>query len=126
MSYRTNLADDCEVIRHRPLGHGPKTSATEDATLAIDATLKADMAPVALPKREYMEHAREIWDRLGLPPLKPEAPWHGYELGDWSAEWDRLAERAAAGDWIANGERSNQKRRTGVKPNTDVRKVDKD
>ncbi|MEE2995603.1 MAG: UbiD family decarboxylase [Pseudomonadota bacterium] len=126
MSYRANLADDCEVIHHRPRGHGPKTGATEDATLAIDATLKADMAPVALPKREYMENAREIWDRLGLPPLKPEAPWHGYELGDWSAEWDRLAERAAAGDWIANGERSNQKRRAGVKPNTDVRKVDKD
>jgi len=123
MSYRANLAEDCELIKHRPLGHGPKTGATEDATLAIDATLKVDMAPVALPKREYMEHAKELWDRLGLPPLKPEPPWHGYELGDWSAEWDTLAERAAAGDWIANGERSNQQRRIGVVPNTDVRKV---
>lgn len=126
MSYRANLAEDCELMHHRPLGHGPKSGADEDATLLIDATLKADMAPVALPKREYMEHAKELWEKLGLPPLKPEAPWHGYELGDWSAEWDGLAERAAAGDWISNGERSHQQRRSGVAPNTDIRKVGDD
>ena len=123
MSYRANLAEDCELMRHRPLGHGPKSGADEDATLLIDATLKADMAPLALPKREYMEHAKALWEHLGLPPLKPEAPWHGYELGDWSAEWDTLAARAAAGDWISNGERSHQQRRTGVLPNTDIRRV---
>jgi len=126
MSYRANLAEDCELMRHRPLGHGPKSGADEDATLLIDATLKADMAPVALPKREYMEHAKELWEQIGLPPLKPEAPWHGYELGDWSAEWDTLADRAAAGDWISNGERSHQQRRTGVEPNTDIRNVGDD
>jgi len=123
MSYRANLAEDCELMRHRPLGHGPKSGADEDATLLIDATLKADMAPLALPKREYMEHAKELWEQLGLPPLKPEAPWHGYELGDWSAEWDTLAARAAAGDWITNGKRSHQQRRAGVLPNTDIRNV---
>ena len=130
MSYRANLAEDCELMHHRPLGHGPKSGGhgpksgdDEDATLLIDATLKADMAPVALPKREYMEHAKDLWEQLGLPPLKPELPWHGYELGDWSAEWDTLAARAAAGDWIANGERSHQQRRTGVTPNTDIRTV---
>src|SRR3546814_2329535 len=52
----------------------------------IDATLKADMPPVALPKREYMEHAKTLWEKLGLPPLKPEAPWFGYSLGDRSEE----------------------------------------
>lgn len=124
MSYRANLAQDCELVPHRPLGHGPKTGAAEDATLAIDATLKADMAPVALPKREYMEHAKELWEKLGLPPLTPQLPWHGYELGDWSEEWDQLAIRAAKGDWQSNGERSHQKRRTGVVPNTDIRNVD--
>lgn len=124
MSYRANLAVDCELVKHRPLGHGPKSGAEEDATLLIDATLKADMAPVALPKREYMEHAKALWEKLGLPPLKPEAPWHGYELGDWSAEWDGLAERAAAGDWRANGERSAQRRRSDVTPNSDIRESD--
>lgn len=124
MSYRANLAQDCEIAPHRPLGHGPPSAATEDATLLIDATLKADMAPVALPKREYMERAKVLWEELGLPPLKPEAPWHGYGLGDWSDEWDRLAARAAAGDWRANGERSAQRQRRDVAPNTDVRKAE--
>ena len=31
MSYRANLAEDCELIKHWPLGHGPKTGAAEDA-----------------------------------------------------------------------------------------------
>ncbi len=123
MSYRANLASDCEIAPHRPRGHGPPTAMAEDATLLIDATLKADMAPVALPKREYMERARVLWENLGLPPLKPEAPWHGYELGDWSEEWDRIAARAAKGGWQANGERSGQQRRNDVSPNTDIRKV---
>ncbi|MEX2453405.1 MAG: hypothetical protein WD470_01800, partial [Rhodospirillaceae bacterium] len=117
------LATDCELLPHRPLGHGPKSDAQEDATLLIDATLKADMAPVALPKREYMERAKALWEKLGLPPLKPEAPWHGYELGDWSEEWDTLAKRAATGGWIANGERSYQRRRGDVAPNTDLRRA---
>ena len=124
MSYRANLAVDCEIAHHRPLGHGPKTGAAEDATLLIDATLKAPMAPVALPTRPYMEHAKDLWEKLGLPPLTPESPWHGYELGDWSAEWDEIARRAAEGGWQANGERSGQHRRSDVEPNTDVRKVD--
>ena len=68
-------------------------------------------------------HPNSAARQAELPPLKPEPPWHGYELGDWSAEWDMLAARAAAGDWIANGERSHQRRRTGVTPNTDVRLV---
>jgi 4-hydroxy-3-polyprenylbenzoate decarboxylase len=37
----------------------------------INATLKGTFAPVALPKREFMENAKAIWERLGLPPLKP-------------------------------------------------------
>ena len=35
--------------------------------MLIDATLKHAMPPVALPGREYMERARELWERLGLP-----------------------------------------------------------
>ncbi len=125
MSYRANLATDCELVPHRPLGHGPRSMVPEDATLLIDATLKADMAPVALPKREYMERAKVLWEKLGLPPLKPEPPWHGYELGDWSAEWDEIAARAARGGWIANGVRSFANRRDDVAPNTDIRKADR-
>ena len=70
-----------------------------------------------------MERARDLWDELGLPPLNPESPWHGYSLGDWSEEWDQLAERAAEGGYLENGKRSAQRRRAGVKPNTHVRSV---
>ena len=70
-----------------------------------------------------MEHAKKLWEKFNLPALQPEAPWHGYELGDWSEEWDQIARKAASGEWIANGERSHQRRRRGLQPNTDTRHV---
>ncbi len=42
----------------------------EDASVLIDATLKEDFPPISLPKREYMEKAKKIWEELGLPKLK--------------------------------------------------------
>ncbi|MGH7088557.1 MAG: hypothetical protein ACREFQ_06620 [Stellaceae bacterium] len=50
--------------------------------LLIDATLKRPMPPLALPRREFMQGARAIWEELGLPQLNPRSPWHGYELGN--------------------------------------------
>jgi hypothetical protein len=44
-----------------------------------------------------MERAREIWNRLELPPLSFRAPWHGYPLEDWSDAWEKFAEKATAG-----------------------------
>ena len=124
LAYRANPALDMEILKHRDRGHGPKLArGDEDSTMLIDATLKVDMPPVALPKKEYMEHAKELWQRLGLPALKPEAPWHGYSLGDWSDEWDAAAERAAQGLYLENGRRSAQLRRQGIVPNTSVREV---
>ena len=41
-----------------------------------------------------------IWEELGLPKLKPEAPWFGYSLGEWSPEFDQAAERATRGDYL--------------------------
>ncbi len=76
--------------------------------MLINATLKGSYAPVALPKREFMEEARAIWERLGLPALKPETPWHGYELGIWPAELERQARMAAASDYFTLGPRNGQ------------------
>ncbi|PPR11762.1 MAG: 3-octaprenyl-4-hydroxybenzoate carboxy-lyase [Alphaproteobacteria bacterium MarineAlpha11_Bin1] len=126
LGYRADPDKDIEILRHRDAGHGPKGkdgTRPEDSTLLIDATLKSEMPPLALPKREYMERARELWEQLGLPSLTPESPWHGYSLGDWTEEWDQLAERAAQGGYIENGKRSSQRRRAGVRPNTHVRSV---
>ena len=69
MAYRANPAHDIEIVPHRGRGHGPRAGARDDeeATLLIDATLKADMPPLALPKRELMEEARAIWESSGCP-----------------------------------------------------------
>src|SRR5580692_8260903 len=96
MSYRANPLLDLHILPHRDQGHGPrsKRNGGQDGSVLIDATLKEDFPPVSLPKRPYMERARKIWEELGLPKLKPEAPWFGYSLGEWSDELDEAAERA--------------------------------
>ena len=62
------------ILPHRDQGHGPRSLRNDgqDASVLIDATLKEDFPPISLPKREYMERAKVIWEELGLPKLKPE------------------------------------------------------
>ena len=126
LAYRANPALDVAILPHRDKGHGPKSDlrmGREEATMLIDATLKSDMPPIALPKKEYMEEAKDLWEKLNLPPLKPESPWHGYSLGDWNDQWDDMAKRAAEGQYLENGRRSAQLRRNDVSPNTSIRDV---
>ncbi len=126
MAYRANPALDLEVLGHRDQGHGPRSLRNdgEDASVLIDATLKEDFPPISLPKREFMENARGIWEELGLPPLKPETPWHGYSLGEWSDEFDRAARLATESDYFETGRIIAQRRRKDVEMNTEVRRVD--
>jgi UbiD family decarboxylase len=123
LSYRTNPVEDVQILAHRGLGHGPtrEHGKKEDSTLLIDATMKEAMPPLALPKKEYMERAREIWAELGLPALRPQSPWHGDTVGDWLPEWDEAAKRAVLGRYIENGLISEQQRKKGVKPETKFR-----
>jgi 4-hydroxy-3-polyprenylbenzoate decarboxylase len=123
MAYRSNPSEDVQILKYRDGGHGPKGGAHSfDGTMLIDATLKGKSAPLALPKKEYMEHAKGLWEKLGLPALTPEAPWHGYSLGDWNQEWDDMAATATRGDYMENGKRSEGLRRSGLKPNTPFRR----
>jgi 4-hydroxy-3-polyprenylbenzoate decarboxylase len=126
MSYRANANLDMHVLPHRDQGHGPRSLRNngQDASVLIDATLKEDFPPISLPKREYMENAKKIWEELGLPKLKPESPWFGYSLGEWSQEFDAMAARATAGDYLDNAESLEQRRRSDVGMNTEVRRVD--
>ena len=75
----------------------------EDSAVLIDATLKANFPPVALPSKEYMERARELWGALGLPELQPRTPWHGYPLGLWPDENQKEAELAVEGRYYETG-----------------------
>ena len=123
MSYRANPGLDLQILHHRDQGHGPrsKRAGGEDASVLIDATMKEDFPPVSLPKREFMEHARKIWEELGLPKLKPESPWFGYSLGEWPDEFDRAAELAVKGDYFETGKDLVKRRRKDVRMNTEVR-----
>lgn len=123
LAYRSNPKEDVKVVEHRGQGHGPKRehSGEEDSTLLMDATMKSDMPPLALPTREYMERARAIWDELGLPALRPQPPWFGYSLGDWLPQWDQAAARAARGDYLENGRISLGQQRKGLVPETKFR-----
>ena len=122
MSYRANPDLDLQILRHRDQGHGPRSSRNEgqDASVLIDATLKENFPPISLPKREFMERAKQIWEELGLPKLKPEAPWFGYSLGEWPEELERAAELAVNGDYFETGKLFATRRRSDVRMNTEV------
>ena len=125
LAYRTNLGEDLHVAPYKDAGHGPKSGPRggTDSVLLIDATPKHIMPPFALPAREYMERAKMIWDELGLPQLKPQPPWYGYSLGDWSDNWDNWAKRAVEGRWEETGRETFAGRKGGMKPETPVREV---
>ncbi len=123
MAYRANPALDVEILKHRDQGHGPRSARNggEDASVLFDATLKENFPPISLPKKEYMENAKKIWDELGLPALKPQAPWYGYSLGEWEEEFDVMAKRAVESDYFKTGEIIAQRRRSDLRMNTEVR-----
>jgi UbiD family decarboxylase len=126
MSYRCQPQHDLLVAPHKHPGHGPRGPRDdgETASVLINATLKGTYAPVALPTREFMEQAKLIWERLGLPALKPENPWHGYELGHWPAELERQARMATASEYFALGREMGNQRRNDVAMNTPVTRED--
>jgi len=123
MAYRMNPTADVRTLDHRGQGHGPKreNDGEEDSTLLMDATMKGDMPPLALPTKDYMERSKAIWEELGLPKLRPQAPWFGYSLGDWLPQWDEAAARAATGRYLENGKISLLQQRNDVKAESKFR-----
>jgi UbiD family decarboxylase len=126
LAYRTNPIEDVHLVPHRGgvqgAQYGPKSS---DSGMLVDATRKYPMAPLALPTREYMEHARALWEELDLYPLTVQSPWHGYGLGDWTDRWETFARRAATGDWELSGNDTLARQRGGLTPESPARFDDK-
>ena len=113
ITHRSQPHKDTKVVGNRPFGatpigivlsHPSSRYDSSESSLLIDATRKADFPPLSLPKKEYMERARAIWEELGLPTLEPQEPWHGYLLGLWPEELDEEARLATAGDYDKVGE----------------------
>lgn len=84
---------------------------TTASSLLIDATRKWDYPPVSLPKREYMERSKKIWEELGLPELNPKVPWYGYSLGYWTKVNEEEAELALRGEYAVTGEKLASQRK---------------
>ncbi len=88
------------------MGEFPPTTS-----ILIDATRKWPYPPTSLPKKEFMERAREIWEEEGLPPLNPKVPWYGYSLGFWTEEDQEEAELALRGEHYKTGEKIARERK---------------
>lgn len=120
LAYRMRPAEDTAIVKNRTKAHGPPFDMSGkriieaiDSALLIDATLKEPFPPVSLPKKEYMERAREIWEELGLPSLKPQSPWFGYSLGQWSEELEEEGRLAVEGKYYLTGEKMSKMKVTG-------------
>jgi len=122
MAYRTNPVEDMHIVRHRGGVQGAQYGPGQtDTGLLVDATRKRPMPPLALPTREFMEHARSLWEELGLPALNVQAPWHGYTLEDWTDTWEQYARRTVAGDWEQTGKETLLRQRGDKMPEAPVR-----
>lgn len=125
LCYRSQLPQDVQWMGGRGQAHGPRTEGTaagtaRESAMLINATLRGPFPPVALPAEPYMERARAIWEEIGLPRLRPETPWHGYSLGEWTEAHQRDAERAVRGDYWQTGEEFLRRRVSvdDMQPNT--------
>ena len=100
---------------------GPRPQARdeheEDSTLLMDATMKGDMPPFALPEAGiHGAREKDLGASSVCRALRPQPPWYGYSLGDWLPQWDEAARRAAEGDYLENGRISEKQRRKGSSP----------
>ena len=127
MSYRCKPHRDVQMLLHKDEGHGPRSMIDhEDSAVLINAVLKEPFPPISLPKQVYMENARKIWEEMGLPRLKPEMPWYGYDLGVWNDHLERQAQLAVKSEYWKTGEWCAQRRRSDVKMNTEMRTLEDD
>ncbi len=125
MCYRMKPHKDVHIVGGMEKGHAPPFhyndrlgltdvvsyySPADDSAMLCNAILKEPFPPISLPKREYMEHARELWEELGLPKLKPQMPWYGYSLGQWDEELDEEADLAVKGRYYETGEKLKSRR----------------
>ena len=125
MCYRMKPHQDVQIIGGMEKGHAPpflyKHEAkgtdvvsyhlpADESGMLCNAIQKEPFPPVSLPKREYMEHARELWEEFMLPPLNPKMPWYGYSLGQWDEELDEEARLAVEDGYFETGEKLKSRR----------------
>ncbi len=125
MCYRMKPHKDVQIVAGMEKGHAPPFNykdeeegtdvvayhyPADDSGLLCNAILKEPFPPISLPKKEYMEHAKELWEELGLPKLNPKMPWYGYSLGQWDEELEEEAKLAVQGRHYETGEKLKSRR----------------
>jgi len=96
---------------HPPGGESLDVRMASSGALLINAVRPWPYTPVSLPRREFMEKAKVIWEELKLPALKPRLPWYGYSLGAWTKEDEEEAELAVRGDYFVTGKKQTTQRK---------------
>ncbi len=110
------------AIAARATGRSASMAATRTSTLLIDATMKGDMPPLALPKQPFMERARQrSGTSLVCPNCGRSRPGSAIRSATGCPNGTARRERAVAGRYLENGRISAQHRRKGVKPETKFR-----
>ncbi|HEX9879872.1 MAG TPA: UbiD family decarboxylase [Candidatus Binatia bacterium] len=122
MSYRCRPELDVEIVHGRnpaldPSGTPPGSGHGEmvygasllqnhhHSRVLYNATRKWAYPPVGLPAKEYMERALALWgEHKELPQARMHEPWHGYTLGNWSAEQAEFAKLIVEGKYLQVGE----------------------
>lgn len=105
--HKISLLDPTTVLPGHHNAGGPHLTSS----MIIDATRKGPYPPISLPKKEYMERARQIWEEERLPRLTPKAPWYGQSLGQWTKENEEEAELAVKGEYYKTGEKYAKERK---------------
>ncbi len=78
----------------------------------INATRKYPFPPLALPRKEYMERALQIWgSRNDLPTPRLQEPWHGYMMGYWSPDLQEEADLIRQGKYTEVGDKFQAEKR---------------
>jgi 4-hydroxy-3-polyprenylbenzoate decarboxylase len=91
-----------------PIGAGGRK---EFFLTLINATRKYPYPPVALPRKEYMERAIQLWNAQEVLPTHLQDPWHGYLLGYWNADLQEDADFIVQGQYAKAGEKSAKRQR---------------
>ncbi len=119
--YSMRPDEDIAIAKGKPPGLDPSTyppgMESEEkrpgstSALLINAVRPWPYTPVSLPKREFMERSKQIWEELELPPLKPRMPWYGYSLGAWTQQDEEEAALAVKGDYFITGTKQTGQRK---------------
>lgn len=115
LAFRTQPRSDVQILDGRlprldpslPV-EGDVEVAAKASALLINATRSHPYPPTSLPSEEYMRGAINLWQRLGLPKLQLQEPWHGYELGEWTAQNREEAALAVLGRYLETGRKLSQ------------------